>query len=73
MRKRAARTNTVSGPMETLRPLKDVLKDILGSFGSRGIVGVQGYSITVRTEKSSLNMNWGDLKIRKREVPSVEP
>ena len=51
-----------------LRPAAEVLKEIAEALGHGDLQGVQGFSITFRTSISTLNLQWGDLAIRR--VPS---
>ena len=51
---------------ESLRPLREVISEIEELFQRDGLAGVQGFSITVRFSKSSHNLKWGDLKLRRR-------
>ena len=55
---------------DTLRTLRSVIDEVTELFDRGGLQGVQGFSITVRLGKSTLNLSWGDLKIRKRKTPS---
>jgi hypothetical protein len=57
-----------------LRPVVEVLAEIRELAEREGIVGVQGYSITVRTNLSTLNQKWGELAIKraKRHTPAPE-
>ena len=48
-----------------LRDHAEVLEELRKLIAERHVVGVQGFSITVRTDKSSLNLKWGDLRIRR--------
>ncbi len=57
---------SIPKPPATLRPASQVLAEIKAVLDRDGIQGVQGFSITARTEISSLNLSWGDLKIRRR-------
>lgn len=51
-----------------LRPLREVIKEITDIYDREGWLGVQGFSITLRTAHSSSNMRWGDLKLHRRKV-----
>lgn len=48
-----------------LRSLDEVLAEIRETFSRDGIKGVQGFSITVRCRISSVNLKWGDTRLRK--------
>lgn len=52
-----------------LRDLEEVLSYIRENLGE-GVVGVQGFSMTIRRAKGSMNLAWGDLAIRRRRAPS---
>lgn len=47
-----------------LRDLDEVLAYIRETVGG-GMTGVLGFSITVKKEKSTLNLKWGDLRLRR--------
>jgi hypothetical protein len=49
-------------PAQELRPLADVLKEITDAFDIEGISGVYGFCINLRTSKSRLRMEWGDIR-----------
>lgn len=54
-----------------LRDLDEVIKELAETC--KGCTGVQGFSLTVRHRLATMNLSWGDLKIRKRRKAVAPP
>jgi hypothetical protein len=55
-----------------LMELTTALDMIRETFDRKGFIGIQGFSITAKTDKSSVNLKWGDLRIKNRKRESSD-
>lgn len=55
-----------------VRSLDKVMAEIRRTFARKGVVGVMGFSITVKTENSCAQLKWGNGRVRRfRTTPRV--